>query len=234
MIVLDEVLKYIKNKKSSFIYAQPVKHEKLNGGDLEIYYELDHDQYLRLFFQAKVIKKSGYFSGLNQKNSNGKQIDLLEKFESIAGCQTFYIFYNGIAGFKFNHKDCQGDYTEKQLGCTIVETSEVKSLNKVYGDKIKHEILYNKADLKGRPWREIPCCLMKKKDSKGLRIYSFAEINSDPSFRPLNFEKEKASTLSYQQLPPSTDVTKINSTLREKGYQPAARLVLTKTEPNRK
>lgn len=232
--IIGEIQNFIEDQEVSYIYAQKANNEQVNGGDLEIYLETSRDCYVRIFFQAKIIKENNKYPHLIHVNTNGFQWDLMKRFQKVSGCLPYYLLYNGIKNFKYEGTDCFGLFDEKQLGCTIAEIHDVKELCETNFANAKFDSIHLGEKVIGEPWRKIPCCFLGRKEFPDFRSYSVSEINIDKSFYPIFMDSKEKMKTSKFVIPEMPEVEKINDDLKRIGYKPAGRIILSKTEPRRK
>lgn len=229
--IVSSIQRYVKSTRDRRIFAQKAIDEKRRGADLEIYIEVDHDSYLRFIFQAKVLKRDGKYNDVAHSNSKygGMQWDLLQKFAKIAGCQAYYLFYNGVAGFKHSGTDCFGNYDQEQLGCSIVEIRYVKNYCL---QKNVSKVPYNIAIPFSLPWRVIPCCYKTLKPGAlilGHRLYSSTDIDMDSSFNEIFGERSSP----FIGDPEHAESEKLNVRLLNVGWAPSVRIVISQSEIER-
>ncbi|MBK9479116.1 MAG: hypothetical protein IPN99_09825 [Bacteroidetes bacterium] len=226
--IVSSIQRYVKSTRDRRIFAQRAIDEKRRGADLEIYIEVDHDSYLRFMFQAKVLKRNGKYNDVAHSNNKygGMQWDLLQRFSKTAGCQAYYLFYNGVAGFKHSGKDCFGVYNQEQLGCSIAGISYVKKYcikNNV------SKIPFMVAVPFSIPWRVLPCCqkvLMPDALNLGHRSYSSTDIDMDSSFDEI-FGEQSSPFIGDPELAESEI---INDRLLDLGWTPSVRIVISISE----
>jgi hypothetical protein len=232
--IIDLIISYAENNQSKKVLAQKAKNEKANGGDLEIYIELQKNKYIRLFLQAKLLHEKNLYNNFAHKNGNGFQWDLITKFANINGCKPLYILYNGIPDYNYEGEDCCGTHDEKQLGCSIAEVSDIKALfNQGNKSSISFDDIHKEPNPIGIPWRCIPGCSNIWTQLSGLKAYNFDEINADDRFKYLikdekNIPTEFITPGSFKGMPNVSKAREINTKLKELGYESAARLVINR------
>ena len=230
--IVSSIQRYVKSTKDRRIFAQKAIDEKRRGADLEIYIEIDQDSYLRFIFQAKVLKRDGKYNDVAHRNSKygEMQWDLLQKYSKIAGCQAYYLFYSGVAGFKHSGTDCFGIYNQEQLGCAIARISHVKHYckrNNVSKVPFTAALPFN------IPWRVLPCChKVLKSDALnfGHRFYSSADIDMDSSFDEI-FGERSSQLIGDPEL---AEPEILNDRLLDLGWTPSVRIVISISEIEKK
>ncbi|KXX67412.1 DUF6615 family protein [Flammeovirga sp. SJP92] len=104
------------------------KNEKTNGSDILLTIKFQNGT-IKFPFQAKLLttytnKKDGSYHHLQHDNSQGIQIDLLEKFAKDIGSGIgFYLFYNYTSG---SNSISNGE-KEEYYGCSFTNTALVRS-----------------------------------------------------------------------------------------------------------
>ncbi len=226
--IISLIQHYVRKTKDTRVFAQKAINEKRRGADLDIYVEVEPDSYLRFLLQAKILKRDGKYHDVARRNlkSGEFQWDLLEKYSKIAESKALYLFYNGFQNFTFTGSDCLGDYKAAALGCALTEINYVKNYclkNKVS----KVEFLSNAKPI-GTPWRVLACCpqlLHKIATENNCRFYSKRDIDMDPSFHSI-FGFGSTPFLGDVEL---EEMEIINDELKEFGWRPSARIVISKT-----
>lgn len=238
--LISLIQSYMELNQTNKVFAQTSSDEVTRGGDLEVYVEIDRGQYLRFILQAKTLKGDGLYHGVNRDagSTKTKQWDALKNYSKTARSIPLYLFYNGIQNPSIpNSKDCNGDYSYKQLGCAIESPDEVISQFNTNNNLgfINNNVVF------GKPWRKIPCCLeewRKQIKTDNLKLYSPQEIDMDDFFKPFfsNFEAP-----SLGKLPPISFITndkqsirQLHNKLHSDGFQPIGRILINRKEQIKK
>jgi hypothetical protein len=179
------------------IWANLGVNEADNGGDLDIFVETDANQFLWYALQAKVLKVGGTYDRLISK----PQWVSLERLRNSTGCIPFYLFYNGVNKELETVKDCcKDDINEKQFGCTIVEINKVAQI----ATRRSNPRYIDFYPTNGHPWRELVCCMAKRRDGALFSLeqiqntvsYYSEVINSEIIFRGTNNEEISGDSLT--------------------------------------
>lgn len=220
--IIGVIQDYVFNNKTTNIFAQKSINEVQRGADLEMYLEQENRKYLRILLQAKLLEPDGFYKDLDRfaGSTQNRQYDVLEFYARKTKSMSFYLMYNGLLGYTYNGLDCAGKYNEKQLGCTVVKPSEIKKhCEQNQTGRVDFEI--NNTPL-GLPWRFLTCC--KPGFQTNLRLYSAEDIDKDRYFDDLFFQK----TIPEYKLPETSVIELENEAIHQRGWSPAARIIVSK------
>ena len=129
------------------------KKEARIGADLEVRIYGHNNQETVFAIQAKKLSQSGRYDHLNAKvNSSGSfQIDVLERYSRDEGAIPLYLLYNYVDHKKQQYWHCcKRPSSEKQLGCTLVPSWNIRQAISTYGHRSFDSIHASRDAL---PWR---------------------------------------------------------------------------------
>lgn len=219
--VIRMIQDYVDENSSFSVFAQPARNEVQTGSDIELYIENGSQQFYRILLQAKIMETKGCFASLDRFSGSTRirQYDSLAGFANTAGCDAYYLMYNGIDGYRANGEDCAGDYDQRQFGCAILNVGFIKN----HCDKNNTGLLGDKAHPRpyGIPWRILACCDYQY--STGTRLYSFSDIDKDEYFDSLFTPPGVISFINGSPL----DVPSINEKIHKEGWKPEARIIIS-------
>lgn len=229
--VISLIQDYAESHRNFNVFAQKAKNEVQTGGDLEVYFEAEGG-FRRILLQAKLMELDGCFEHLdrNSGSTGRKQYDSLSSFAEKIESDAYYLMYNGCYDYKETGFDCSGIYDEQQLGCAIMDICEIKDHCET---KLTGKMgTSNSPKPFGKPWRMLSCCEHPQTKTK---LYSPEEIDFDPYFNNL-FSTFDPRAIEFRN--PFRDyekrtITKNNLTVHKGGWDPAARIIVSKT-PMRK
>lgn len=107
--------------------------EKTNGNDIELVFEIDNSQYIKIPCQAKILQKNNKYSAINHKVGNNKyQIDLLIEYAEKVKGFPLYLFYNYFPEHQFLKKieskirDKDPSFNFEFYGCSLASAYQIK------------------------------------------------------------------------------------------------------------
>ena len=148
------ILKFVSCMPNRYkLFQIDKKKEARIGADLEVRIYGHNNQETVFAIQAKKLSQSGRYDHLNARvNSSGSfQIDVLERYSRDEGAIPLYLLYNYV-----DHKTqqywhcCKRPPSEKQLGCTLVPSWNIRQAISMYGHRKFHWIHESCA---AKPWR---------------------------------------------------------------------------------
>ncbi|MFS0556349.1 DUF6615 family protein [Brevibacillus sp. 179-C9.3 HS] len=129
--------------------------EGLTGLDWEWWIGSNSTGWWRYAVQAKKLFPNGKYNKLRHKVGNDYQIDILEKYSKANNCIPLYCFYNFLEDPQLSqYWNCNLNYEEKQLGCTVVPIDTVRV---AFGKRADKSFKALHSDSRSIPWR----CLIK-------------------------------------------------------------------------
>lgn len=230
--VIGLIQDYTESRRIINVFAQKAKKEVETGGDLEVYFAVDHGRFRRILLQAKLMETDGCFEHLDRDSgSTGrKQYDTLTSFAKKVESDAYYLMYNGYRGYKVTGSDCSGTYNEGQLGCAILEVGKIKD----HCEKNLTGKMGNGSNPKpfGKPWRQLSCCNQLHTKTK---LYSPEEIDYDPYFKQIFSGPEPGAIEFINPNRPYEEriITRNNETIHKDGWNPAARIIVSKSTMQR-
>jgi hypothetical protein len=179
--VIVQLLNYYHSKIKNFgLYTQKGWKESENGGDIDVFVEVQPDKYVWFALQAKVLKLENQYptDTIRHCNSSGEwQWDLLKNLEKNSGCKAYYLFYNGRknADIKLLGDKCSRSFDISQFGCSLVEPEIVKKIaNRTNGSRGYLSPSFEDFHPQyAQPWRILTCC---KHDYSNSSVYSLVDI----------------------------------------------------------
>ena len=123
------------------------RDEAISGIDFELWIGSENKGWFRFAIQAKKLDvKTGRYSSLTHKNSNGKQIELLEDYARVKRAAPIYCLYNHTAdAAESEHWHCcTGPADLKELGCTVTPSINIGKAIGERGGKNFNSIHKNK------------------------------------------------------------------------------------------
>ncbi len=132
--------------------------ESMRGTDFELWLGSNQLGWFRFAIQAKKLDlRTDRYSSLTQGNSNGQQIDLLERFAKLNCAAPLYSLYNHTddANKSQHWHCCTGRPDLKELGCTVTPSSNIRTAINEWGGKNFKEIHRNRCTL---PWKCLVSC----------------------------------------------------------------------------
>ena len=152
--------------------------EALWGTDFELWLGSDQLGWFRFAIQAKRLTLTdGRYSSLTQGNSNGDQIDLLEKFARLNRAAPLYCLYNftEYADKQRHYHCCDGQHKLQELGCTVTPATNIRMAINTWGAKNFNTIHSKKNTL---PWRCLVSCPLVQQSLFAMA----ADITAAPVF----------------------------------------------------
>ena len=189
--IIVEILQYAKNHISNFdVFAKPGWNEQLYGSDLDIFIEVQPNQFRWFALQAKVLKKNNRYDTLRDSSDTIMQWDKLALLEGASGCKGYYLLYNGKFNYRNSNIDiCKQKFAAEQFGCSIVEPADIKTFALKKGARGIRHVNPRFEDFHPRyaqPWRTLVCCYL---DITNSILYSREEIlASNPRLQKLGDE----------------------------------------------
>ena len=226
--VIGRIQRYTRDRNLFQVFAQKARDEVNRGADLEIFIQKDYSSFYRILLQAKLVEEEGYFDNLDRQagSTGNRQYDQLINYGNTINCPTFYLIYNGIAGFQGSFSDCYGSHNEKQFGCAIIDSTVIKNHCENNNTGRLQGLTGNRPQ--GDPWRFLTCCdEMFNIDS--YSSFTSKEIDMDPSFERIFTDPDPIGFITRDGLggAPESDISKKNRTITENGWEPAARIFLS-------
>lgn len=225
--VIRMIQDYVDVNRSFSVFAQPSRNEVESGADLELYIDNGNQQFYRILLQAKIMETDSRFERLNRNSgqTGRRQYDSLANMARLAGCDAYYLMYNGCDGYRTNGSDCAGTYDEKQFGCAIMNVGDIK----VHCENNSTGILGNASSPRpfGMPWRILACCDYGY--VTGSRLYSFSDIDKDDYFEELFTPPGAISFIDGRR----QDIGSINETIHDLGWNPEARIIISQGKMTR-
>ena len=129
---------YVRGSTVAFIEHTSKAKESRSGTDFELWVGSQRLGWFRFAVQAKKLDlKRKRYAGLNHKNSNGRQPELLERYAQDNGACPIYCLYNFTKNVdKCEHWHCcdrQADMAE--LGSTVTPLSTIQQAIRTYDAK---------------------------------------------------------------------------------------------------
>lgn len=170
------------------------KEESRIGADLEIRVYAGHNRATVFAVQAKKLSRSGRYESLNAKvkSSGFFQIDVLERYSQHVGAIPLYLLYNYVDHETQRYWHCCQYPGEKQLGCTLVPSWNIRQAISMYGHRNFDSIHASCAAL---PWR----CLFDCPKGRDHRLLPAAR-RSLSIFREPSLQSDNLSI--FHELPP--------------------------------
>ena len=134
--------------------------ESMWGTDFELWLGSVRRGWFRFAIQAKKLDlRTDRYASLTQSNSNGPQIDLLERYARLNRAAPLYCLYNHTDGVdEFEHWHCCTEPTDlKELGCTVTPSSNIRTAIDEWAGKNFKSIHRRKSTL---PWKCLVSCPM--------------------------------------------------------------------------
>jgi len=121
-------------KDASLIEIEDMSRtEATTGCDFEMWLQRKDRKWLRLAVQAKKVDpKSGNYKQIRHKVGQALQIDILEDYASANNALASYCLYNYSSSAISTR--CVGTTDQSQLGCTIVNSRQVRTALSRRGD----------------------------------------------------------------------------------------------------
>ena len=132
--------------------------ESMWGTDFELWLGSDKLGWFRFAIQAKKLNlRTDRYSSLTQKNMNGKQIDLLERYAQRNRAAPLYCLYNfSEDANELQHWHCcNGLPNLRELGCTVTPSSNIREAICKPGTK-NFGFIHLKSNT--LPWRCLVAC----------------------------------------------------------------------------
>ncbi len=255
--ILREFKRFSSNVIRNFqLYAKPGYKESIYGGDLDVYLGIGWGQYRWFAMQAKLLKHNGIYDTMKDGYSASNQSyqwDKLAHLEGVSGCTSLYLFYNGSNhGFKYSGNDrCHQSFDEKQFGCSVVETSMIKSdMEKRMKKNPYHNPRFTDYHPSiALPWRELICCPHRnrnqdftpyyREDIEGaVEEYERIEIYQadDVQFKRLEEVERRfiQEELEFSKIERPSNLIPIIDRSREAKWSPQFKIVINTTQDSGK
>lgn len=178
------------------LYAFTKQEESQCGADIEIIVNIGGTRAVTFTVQAKKLSGYGRYDSLNAKVSgtNQYQLDVLERYSRQIGAIPFYLLYNYA---KMSHQSwhCCQKFDEKQLGCTLVPSWEIRRAIKKHGSRTFHAIHSRESAL---PWRCLFDCpypgwrKLVHEAGRSLWQLSEQEVDDFQDYGWMDFEPRRA------------------------------------------
>lgn len=152
---------FLKGSTVILFKQTPRPAEAKSGTDFELWLGTDQLGWYRYAIQAKKLDlRTERYLSLTQKNSNGLQINLLERFAHANRATPLYCLYNYTDKVEESqHWHCCNAYSnsidERELGCSVTPSSIIRKAIAIHGAKNFNFIHRMKETL---PWRCLVSC----------------------------------------------------------------------------